>query len=107
MKPEEVAFWNGVGKLRGILVERYPAVFVARDKGNMKPLAIGIDADIRAENPDIDPDMLRQFLRKYVSKPQYLRALIQGEPRVNLDGSVADEPTKEQISRAAKIFSRI
>lgn len=97
---EKSEFWIGVMKLRGTLVERYPLVFVARDQGTMKPLAIGIDVKIREQNPDIDPNTLRQFLKKYVHKPRYLKALLDGDSRVNLDGSAASEPTQEQIARA-------
>jgi sRNA-binding protein len=67
------------------------------------PLAIGIHNQILDVAGDsIDPRELSTFLRYWVSRWAYLRAMWRGEPRRNLDGSVAGSPTIEQRNDAAR-----
>jgi hypothetical protein len=67
------------------------------------PLAIGIHNQILDVAGDsIDPRELSTFLRYWVSRWSYLQAVWRGEPRLNLDGSVAGSPTIEQRNDAAR-----
>jgi sRNA-binding protein len=67
------------------------------------PLAIGIHKQILDVAGDsIDPRELSIFLRYWVRRWAYLQAVWRGEPRRNLDGSVADPPTIEQRNDAAR-----
>ena len=67
------------------------------------PLAIGIHNQILDVTGDsIDPRELSIFLRYWVRRWAYLQAVWRGEPRRNLDGSVAGSPTIEQRNDAAR-----
>jgi sRNA-binding protein len=67
------------------------------------PLAIGIHHQIlEVAGDSIDPAELSAFLRYWVSRWSYLQAVKRGEPRRNLDGSLAGLPTIEQRNDAAR-----
>jgi sRNA-binding protein len=67
------------------------------------PLAIGIHNQILDVAGDsIDTTELGAFMRYWVSRWSYLTAVWRGEPRRNLDGSVAGSPTIEQRNNAAR-----
>jgi sRNA-binding protein len=67
------------------------------------PLAIGIHKQIlEVAGDSIDPRELSTFLRYWVRRWAYLQAVWRGEPRRNLDGSVAGSPTIEQRNDAAR-----
>jgi sRNA-binding protein len=65
------------------------------------PLAIGIHKQIlEVAGEDIDLRELSIFMR--CTRWSYLQAIRRGEPRRNLDGSIADTPTREQRDDAAR-----
>jgi len=84
------------------LVKRYPKTF-SRDPKAISPLAIGT-LEAVTKDLQMDPEwaetpkwLIRQSLAVYTRTPAYLRALADGKPRLNLDGSVA-----EDVSATAK-----
>lgn len=67
------------------------------------PLAIGIHNQILDIAGDsIDATELGVFMRYWVRRWSYLMAVWRGEPRRNLDGSVAGSPTIDQRNDAAR-----
>jgi sRNA-binding protein len=67
------------------------------------PLAIGIHKQILDIAGDsIDATELGAFMRYWVRRWSYLMAVWRGEPRRNLDGSVAGSPTIDQRNDAAR-----
>ena len=81
------------------LCARFPAAFAPRD-GIKKPLKIGIFHDIRVAAPEIKFFGLKLALKNYCSRRSYLRALIEGAPRIDLDGQPNGFVTKEQADLA-------
>jgi hypothetical protein len=79
------------------LVRRFPACFMPRGEP-MKPLAMGIDAQLFEACPDIDRHALMFFLGEYTSAADYHRAMIVGAERVDLGGAPAGVVT---LSNAA------
>jgi ProQ/FINO family len=79
------------------LVRRFPACFMPRGEP-MKPLAMGIDAQLFEACPDIDRHALMFFLGEYTSAADYHRAMIVEAARVDLGGAPAGVVT---LSNAA------
>ncbi len=65
---------------------------VLRDR---KPLALGIHKAIRERMPDIPVDELRTALRIHTTSTQYLKGILIGRERFDLDGNAAGEVTEE------------
>lgn len=75
------------------LVALFPKAFMPKGADKI-PLKIGIHADIRARDPSISGVKLGAALHDYVTGPKYLRALVAGAPRLDLDGQPAGEVTE-------------
>ena len=71
------------------LCETYP---VLRE---CKPLALGIHKAIQARMPEVKADELRLAMRIHTASTPYLKALLVGKERFDLDGQVAGEVTDE------------
>lgn len=108
---------SGKAKLRppravlNILAERYPAAFHA-DGRRVKPLAVGVLQELRAarqgENPlPVSVHELRRALRYYTQGAAYLRALLRGEARINLQGEAVGEVTEEQKQHAQALWEAL
>jgi ProP effector len=69
------------------LQQQYPAF---RD---CLPLAIGIDKQLLAVQPDIDRKLMRAALGIHTGSQRYLRAMEKATVRYNLDGSAGAEVT--------------
>ncbi len=81
------------------LMVQFPAVF----DGTFHPLAMGTFQQLRDQRPDdISVTDLRIALGWYASRVEYLQNVINGLPRLNLDGSVAGTVTAEEIAAAEK-----
>ena len=81
--------------LIGVLAERFPACF-AVNPSYRRPLKLGIHLDILAQLSDtIAPRDLSAALRIYVSNVKYLKALVAGADRVDLNGMPAGTVTAE------------
>ena len=87
------------------LIEHFPDCFT-RDRENMRPLAIGIQQQLREavgnhdELKDTPAWLVRQALALYTRAPAYLDATIARKPRINLDGTEAGEITDEAVNYA-------
>jgi ProQ/FINO family len=79
------------------LVRRFPACFMPRGEP-VKPLAMGIDAQLFESCPDIDRHALMFFLAEYTSAADYHRAMIVEAARVDLSGAPVSAVT---LSNAA------
>jgi ProP effector len=86
--------------LIGVLADGFPACF-AVNPSYRQPLKLGIHVDILAQLSDtIAPRDLSAALRIYVSNSKYLKALVAGADRVNLDGVPAGTVTAEHADIA-------
>jgi len=56
-----------------------------------RPLKVGIAADIPARCPAVERRVLSVSLRVYVRRVMYLRGLVAGAARVDLDGNACGE----------------
>ena len=91
-----------INKVIAFLAERFPQSFTA--KGSVKPLKIGIFADISAAITDEDPvskTQIRQALRRYTNSWRYLDAVTKGGQRIDLQGNDFEEVTQEHIDHAS------
>lgn len=96
-----VPFHDRVTTLLGILCADFPNCFKPRGTRGLAPLKIGVRKDIQARKPDIGPVLLRKSLFIYTGSPEYLRAIIAGLSRVDLDGNITQaEITPEEIAHA-------
>ncbi|WP_218142705.1 ProQ/FINO family protein [Formivibrio citricus] len=69
-----------------------------------KPLAIGIDKQMIALQPDINRKLLRGALGIHTKSVRYLKSLQGANERFNLDGSTAGDVSEEQRTLAAQIL---
>jgi sRNA-binding protein len=88
------------GDTIALLAARFPATFSA-DLELVKPIAIGIRQAIQLQCPDIPPKQLRWALGLYCSHGSYLRSLIEGAPRIGLDGTPSGSVTADAAQAAA------
>jgi ProP effector len=73
-------------ELIGILAERFPAAFAIKPS-HRRPLKIGIHVDILAQLGDtIVPRDLSDALHTYVANIGYLKAMVAGADRIDLNG---------------------
>jgi ProP effector len=87
-------------ELIAVLAERFPACFAVNPKYR-QPNQLGVHHDILAQLSDtIAPRDLSAALRIYVSNGKYLRALVAGADRVDLDGMPAGTVTAEHADIA-------
>ncbi len=85
---------------RNALLERLQSEFaVFKD---FKPLAIGIHKQLMERIPDLDKNKVRIAMHSHTASTRYLKALIEGAPRFDLDGQPAGEVTAEQQEVAAQ-----
>lgn len=83
---------------RNELLERLRADFpVFRD---YLPLALGIHKTLMERQPDLDKNQVRQALHLHTSGNRYLKALVEGAPRLDLDGNPSGAVTAEQQTQA-------
>jgi len=89
--------------LHGRLQERFPLAF-PKHYDDLRPLKIGILADVIEQLPDVDPTALRRALANHTSRDGYLLALIhgRGDRRYDLNGQPAGIVTPEERAEAQK-----
>lgn len=74
--------------------EWYPAIF---DGPKPPALKIGIDADLIARHPEIDPSSIKRAVADYIRINRYLSAISRpGSIRVDIDGQPAGVVTPKQ-----------
>jgi ProP effector len=71
---------------------------------NFSPLAIGIDKQLIAQEPDMNRKALRLALRSHTMSTRYLKEMQIASARLNLDGSAADEVTDEARSHSGDLL---
>jgi ProP effector len=84
---------------RAILVERFPLAFCPKRQPKF-PLKIGISVDLVARCGDLKWKHISLALRDYTSGATYLRGLVEGAPRIDLDGNTAGTVTAAHAARA-------
>jgi sRNA-binding protein len=85
-----------------ILAAAFPHTFFA-DPQQVKPLKINIDRDLEAVLPaGLQPAQLRRFLAWYVNRVAYLKALLEGQGRVDLTGAVVEREIPMAIRERAR-----
>jgi ProP effector len=86
--------------LIGKLAERFPAAFAINPRYR-QPLKIGIHYDIAAALSDtVTPREVSDALRMYTSSSRYLKALVAGADRVDLNGMPTGTVTAEHADIA-------
>jgi ProP effector len=83
------------------LAEAFPQTFVLKRNRPRRPLKVGIAADIPARCPAVERRVLSAALRVYARRVMYLRGLVAGAARVDLDGKEAGEVTARDAEDAA------
>jgi ProP effector len=95
-------FNQQVQKLLTVLYEKYPLTFFIHHK-RRRPLKVGIGHDLTAALGD--RKLISAALRKYVSNKGYLKAIVEGAPRIDLDGEpvgvVSEADAKNARARIA------
>ena len=89
------------------LAEAFPQTFVLEKYRPHRPLKIGIAADIPARCPELEWHVLKMALTAYAGRVMYLRGLVEGAARLDLDGNPAGEVTARDAEYAATKLARI
>jgi hypothetical protein len=89
------------------LTEAFPQTFVLEKYRPHRPLKVGIAADIPARCPAVERRVLSAALSAYARRVMYLRALVAGAARVDLDGNPAGEVTAGDAEFAATKLAEI
>lgn len=89
------------------LGEQFPQCFTT-ERSAVRPLAIGMQAILRAALneqatlADTPTWLIRQALARYTGSPAYLQAIINGKPRINLQGEEVEPVSAEAIAAATE-----
>lgn len=86
-------------EIRHALWEMYPGCFAGKGK-EKAPLKIGIHKDIRAGGGFTSRE-IHLALRDYVGGPTYIRNVVEGADRTDLDGKPVGKVTVEEAKTAA------
>jgi ProP effector len=84
----------------GDLLAAFPLAFSAEPQ-HIKPLAIGIRQQIYAQSALSHRD-IGDALRRYTNRAAYLRTIIEGAARVDLDGATSGNVTAMEAAYAAE-----
>jgi sRNA-binding protein len=81
-----------------VLNERFPAAFVRDWDTPVSPLAIGTRQMVEALLPDVPAPAIGRAIGLHIAitRADYLTAIIEGRPRVDLYGAPVAEPTAEE-----------
>ena len=86
------------GHLSALIERLYAEVPVFRD---YQPLAIGIHKSLMERFPDLDKGQVRTAMHFHTGTMRYLKAIVEGAPRFDLDGNASGAVTAEQQDQAA------
>ena len=89
------------------LAEAFPQTFVLEKYRPHWPLKVGIAAAIPARCPALEWRVLKMALTAYTGRVMYLRGLVAGAVRLDLDGNPAGEVTARDAEYAAAKLARI
>jgi sRNA-binding protein len=73
------------------LAEAFPQTFLLERCRPHRPLKVGIAADLQARCPALEWRVLKVALAAYTGRVMYLRGLVAGAGRIDLDGNVCGE----------------
>ncbi len=85
--------------------QKFPAAFSRLSHRQRQPLKIGIHHDIAAALPELGPVKISCALHHYVSDPAYHRAVIEGAPRIDLDGNPAGAVTASEAANSQRAIA--
>jgi len=71
---------------------------------NFSPLAIGIDKQLLAQQPELNRKALRMALRSHTMSTRYLKEMEKAAVRLNLDGTAAGEVTEDARTHSAELL---
>ena len=85
------------------LMDRFPKAF-PKDYDALRPLKLGIHADVLQRWPEVDPVLLRRALAHHTRRDGYLLALLhhRGDRRYDLDGQPVGTVTDADRAEAAR-----
>ena len=89
------------------LAARYPQTFVLEKYQPHRPLKVGIAADLLERCPELDHHKINVALTVYTRRVMYLRSLVAGAARVDLDGNPAGEVTARDAEYATAKLAKI
>ncbi|HTN65942.1 MAG TPA: ProQ/FINO family protein [Burkholderiaceae bacterium] len=69
---------------------------------DVQPLAIGIDKQLLASQPELPRKVLRIALRMHTNSLRYLKTMEKAAVRLNLDGTPADPVTEDHRNHASE-----
>jgi len=85
------------------LMEAYPKTF---DRKNVRPLKIGIQEDLVADEK-VAKNKIKRALASYVRALNYYRSLREGAERIDINGEAAGVVTKEESEHAKQKLKEI
>jgi ProP effector len=88
-----------------VLRQRFPLAFAPLNARVRRPLKIGIDGDLRAALPDVDPVMIGRALGFYCSGGEYRHACTEGAERVDLNGNPCGAITADEAEYAKQLLA--
>ena len=88
------------------LAALFPAAFSAKPWQTHRPLKVGIGKDLVARGV-LGTSEVNAALKQYVDRLMYQKCLAAGGARVDLEGNVAGEVSREQRCRAERLVGRI
>jgi ProP effector len=89
------------------LAARYPQTFVLEKYQPHRPLKVGIAADLMGRGPELDHHKINVALTVYTRRIMFLRSLVAGAARVDLDGNPAGEVTARDAEYATAKLAKI
>jgi sRNA-binding protein len=97
---------RAVHTIHAMLMERFPLAF-PQDYDAIRPLKVGILADVIERMPGFDPVVLRRVLANHTRRDGYLLALLhhRGDRRYDLDGQPVGTVTVDERAEAARLLA--
>jgi ProP effector len=99
--------WVPVSELLAAWSDRWPRCFARERWEPHQPLMLGIHRVIAVEMPELAPANIARAMRCYCERLQYLRACIEGAPRVGLDGEPAGTVTPAEANNSAAMLTDV
>ena len=91
---ENQPYFQSIYPMRETLAERFPKCFRKRKASEPKqPLKIGITHDIWKAAPELSRYEVGRAIYCYTSSSKYLKAVVKGATRIDLDGNAAGKVT--------------
>jgi ProP effector len=98
--------WRKPHATIALLTERYPDTFTT-ELAKVRPLAIGISQTLTLFCSDIPPKQLKMALRAYCGHGTYLRAMVEGAARIDLDGAPSGVVTAGEARHAGELIAAL